>query len=67
MLVLFDRIFVDQMAWRPQGLTFLGVFEPLGLSEHNRRLDDLSVKAAQRQIELIKSQWAALQSYPVEG
>jgi uncharacterized protein (DUF885 family) len=63
---LFNRLFVDQMLEHPQSLTNLGIFESLGVRQHNRNLDDYSIDASFRMIELAKNYWGEVETYPTE-
>jgi uncharacterized protein (DUF885 family) len=64
---LLDRIFVEKMWLMPQSLTFIGIFESLGLRDHNRCLNDLSISAARHRMEKTKSHWISLLAYPTEN
>ncbi|MBX7066212.1 MAG: DUF885 domain-containing protein [Parachlamydiales bacterium] len=56
----FNRIFVEQLS--PQDLTWVGLFESLGIHDHNRYLDDLSIDGLKRPYDLAKSHWITLQT-----
>lgn len=59
----FDRILVENLLLSPQELSWMGLFESLGLHDHNRYLDDLSIAGMKRSYDLAKSHWIALQTF----
>ena len=63
---LFNRLFVDQMLESPQGLTRLRLFEPFGIRKHNRELDDYSVEASYRALDIAKAYWIEVETYPTD-
>lgn len=60
---VLNHLFIDQMLQNPQLLTSIGLFEPLGLHEHNRYLNDFSTENAYREVDLAKSYWISLQVF----
>lgn len=51
---LFDRIFINMVADDPQTLSSLGLLESVGLKEHNRHLNQLSIFDSHESVELKK-------------
>lgn len=62
----FDKLFLSTVYRDPLTLTFLGLFESVGIREHNAFLTDISPKAMRRNLEEQKVGWATLQKYSLE-
>ncbi len=61
--VFFDKLFLDSAMYSPESLTFLSLFESIGIQEHNAQLDDISVESARRCLEIAKKNCVILESY----
>ena len=58
-----NRVFWDTAKKSPERLSALRYFESQGITEHNARLDDLSIAHAHENLADTKRQFAALQAY----
>jgi uncharacterized protein (DUF885 family) len=58
-----DKVFWDGAKRAPQFLSQLRHFEAQGITEHNGRLNDLSVARAKENIEIAKKNYAALMAF----
>lgn len=58
-----DKVFWDNAKKSPERLSGLRYFESQGITEHNARLDDLSLKAAKENLADTKRQLASLKAY----
>jgi uncharacterized protein (DUF885 family) len=63
---LFNKLMASEMCRQPQGLSALGLLEPLGLRLHNAYLNDLSIESSRTALEERKALFALMQRYPVE-
>lgn len=61
--LFFDHLFLRAAARDPQLLTYLGLFESIGISEHNAYLTDVSVAKLQDDLEQKKRDLARLKTF----
>jgi uncharacterized protein (DUF885 family) len=59
----FDRLFLSYIYKSPQFLTYLGLFESIGIYNHNAFLNDYSIKAFKRNLEERKKNLQILKMY----
>lgn len=59
----FDRLFLTSIANNPQTLSMLGIFESIGIREHNAYLNDVSPQALLRNLEENKSSLQTLKTF----
>jgi len=58
-----DSIFFNQMAHDPQGLTYYGLFESIGIYDHNAHLNDISPAAHNRIVARARKHLEDLKKY----
>jgi len=58
-----DKVFWDERKSRPQTLSRLRHFEAQGITDHNGRLDDISVAKRKSDLETIKKNLTVLEAY----
>lgn len=63
----FEQLFYTFIEHDPQTLSALGLFEMLGVTEHNAYLTDISIAARQQMAQKIKEQLQKLQEYKITG
>jgi uncharacterized protein (DUF885 family) len=63
----FDKLFLSAMSRQPQELSFLGLFESLGVKEHNACLNDVSIEMCKKIFEEKKTDFQQLQKYPLDS
>jgi uncharacterized protein (DUF885 family) len=63
----FDKLFIHCIANDPQTLSFLGLFESIGIRDHNAYLNDLTLQAITHEIETKKKCLNALKQYENES
>jgi uncharacterized protein (DUF885 family) len=61
----FDKLFVNMVSQDPQLLSFLSLFESIGIREHNAHLTDLSVETFLESLEDAKEHLLLLNQYSV--
>ena len=59
----FDKLFLDSVKYYPETLTFLGLFESIGIKEHNAQLTDISVERFVHSLEDAKKNLRLMNSY----
>lgn len=59
----FDRLFLSSVYRSPQLLSYLSLFESIGIREHNAYLDDLSIEGAERDFEEMKGNLESIKKY----
>ena len=62
----FDRLFLSSVDRSPQALSYLGLFESIGIREHNAYLDDLSMRKMRQSFEELKANLESIQQYRPE-
>ncbi len=62
----FDKLFISHLSNNPQLLTKLGLFELLGIKEHNQYLNDISIQAILSKLEEKKENLRLLESYQLD-
>lgn len=63
---LFEQLFLDSVADDPQTLTWLGLFESIGIKEHNAHLTDVCPEALRKRVAQAKVRLQQLQQFPYE-
>ena len=63
---LFDHLFISAFASNPQMLSFLGIFESIGIHEHNAFLNEVTPAAVLHDLEQRKKDLDLLKSYNVD-
>ncbi len=63
----FEKLFLDSLSNDPQLLTRLGLFEIIGIKDHNKFLTDISAEALLQNIEKAKENLIYLESYSLEN
>jgi len=58
-----DKVFWDTVKTKPQTMSQLRYFESQGITEHNGRLDDLSIKKSRVDLRKIRENLALLKAY----
>jgi uncharacterized protein (DUF885 family) len=61
--LFLDKLFVRLIAHDPQGLSYLGLFEAIGIRDHNAFLNELTPQALHADLELKKDCVQALKNY----
>ena len=64
--LFFGRMMLEVMAESPEMLSSLRVLEPIGIKGHNAKLDDDSLAAGDRFMQLLKDSYETLMSYEDE-
>ncbi len=59
----FDRLFLLDVFYSPEGLTNLGLFETIGVRRHNAYLSDLSMNQTKRQLKRYLESYESLKKY----
>ncbi len=59
----FDKLFIHLVANDPQTLSFLGLFESIGIRDHNAYLNDLTTSAFAQDMEIKKRCLSALKKF----
>ncbi len=59
----FDRLLISTVNRSPQLLSYLGLFESIGIREHNAYLDDLSIVALKQGFYEMKENFASIEKY----
>lgn len=59
----FDKIFIHSVAQDPQTLSYLGLFESIGIKAHNAHLTELTLEAIANDIAIKKRCFMALKKY----
>ena len=59
----FDRLFISDVVRDPQGLSYTGLFESIGLKTHNAFLSDRSIAAGQADLNDVKANIKILKAY----
>lgn len=59
----FDKLFIDYVSVRPQALTQIGLFDPIGVRDHNAHLNDVSPQAVLAGFNQTKRNMAILNKY----
>lgn len=59
----FDKLFIDYLRGKSQVINQLGLLESIGVSLHNKRLNNCSVAGKQRDLELANENLKTLESY----
>jgi uncharacterized protein (DUF885 family) len=62
----FDRLFLSTVYRSPQLLSYLSLFESIGIREHNAYLDDFSVSALKRDFQEMKANFESIKNYNLE-
>ncbi|MBS0626355.1 MAG: DUF885 family protein [Verrucomicrobia bacterium] len=62
----FDKLFLSAVSYDPQLLTFLGLFESIGVREYNAYLTDISKEAVWRDFTESKKNLADLERYRIQ-
>ena len=62
----FDKLLLTDMFRDPNTLSYLGLFESIGVRDHNQFLTDVSIKAARENLENAKNSLKILQTYSPE-
>jgi len=62
----FDKLFLTTVFRDPLTLSYLGLFESIGIRDHNAYLTDISPKAMTRDFEEQKANWKTIKKYSVE-
>jgi uncharacterized protein (DUF885 family) len=64
---VLDKIFISEASTSPQGLSFIGLLESIGVKEHNGFLNDVSPEASLKILEQKKEHLLVLQNFPQAG
>jgi uncharacterized protein (DUF885 family) len=62
----FDKLFLASVSHNPQHLTELGLFEAIGVNDHNRYLNDVTIENLLREAHEVEKNLQALQEYTLE-
>jgi len=62
----FDKLFLDSVSHDPQRLSELGLFESIGISDHNAGLTDISLEALLQSVRDARENLTRLKSYSFE-
>lgn len=62
---ILNQIFIDKIS--PEFATRIGLFESLGLHEHNRRLSNLSWEGYKKYVDRMKEYRVLLQEFPTDA
>lgn len=62
----FDKLFLTTLFHDPITLSYLGLFESIGIREHNAFLTDISPKAMLRDLKNLKECLATLRTYSID-
>lgn len=63
----FDKLFVDSLKRKPQELNQIGLLESIGVQDHNKRLNDCSIKGRKTDLRIAKANLKTLESYDFES
>ena len=63
----FDYYFISNVEYSPETLTYMGLFDSIGIKDHNAYLDDASPYTNFRRLALAKENLKALETYSLEG
>lgn len=59
----YDKLFIDSVSKKPETLTYLGLFDAIGIREHNGYLDSYALETFRAAFEKTKTNLETLQSY----
>lgn len=59
----FDALFIDGIAHNPQYITQFGLFEKLGMRDHNAYLNEIRVESVSQSLEKTKCRFQELQAF----
>ncbi len=60
----YDKLFIDYVEWRPETLTSIGLFESIGIREHNAYLDGYLIQDTLDEFAITEKNWHSIKEYP---
>lgn len=63
---LFDYLFISSFYRNPQMLSYLGLFESIGINEHNSFLNEITPKVVQEEVEQRKKDLLLLKGFAID-
>jgi uncharacterized protein (DUF885 family) len=62
----FDQLFINYIMHSPQWITQMGLFDAIGVNEHNAHLDDVSPEAVFKRFQVKKDSFNVLNNYRLD-